>query len=427
MKRMLLLFFLLAALVGCGSTETVEAPGSEQEETGADTWGITVEEAAGSDQTVTAAPSSAMETESVVETSSTPAPTPTPEPAAASLEELCPAGPKVLLDGTERTSLLLSDVTLVNAADISELLSWFQWQEGRENASFTRKNGEQIQISCLMVEGTDPSVEGYDGTGGICFTGQETEYWLPVRWLAEELGLKLLWDAEQNTVYLATQVDMDNIPQGVDVPILMYHAVSDNLWGINSLFVSPEDMRQQLEYLTENGYDPIFFSDLPHLEDYDKPILLTFDDGYDDNYEYLFPLLQEFQVKATIFVITGMLGDEHYMTEEQVRELSDSGLVDIQSHTVDHYELATLSYDEQAYQMAQSQLEIARITGKIPYVLSYPTGIRDGNTLELAPEYYSFGVDMNGGVWRIEEDYFKVDRIYVSRFDTLDEYIAMIP
>ena len=115
------------------------------------------------------------------------------------------------------------------------------------------------------------------------------------------------------------------------------------------------------------------------------------------------------------------------MTEEQVRELSDSGLVDIQSHTVDHYELATLSYDEQAYQMAQSQLEIARITGKIPYVLSYPTGSRDDNTLELAPEYYSFGVDMNGGVWRIEEDYFKVDRIYVSRFDTLDEYIAMIP
>ena len=88
MKRMLLLFFLLAALVGCGSTETVETPGSGQEETGADTWGIKVEEAAGSDQTVTAAPSSAMETESVVETSSTPAPTPTPEPAAASLEEL---------------------------------------------------------------------------------------------------------------------------------------------------------------------------------------------------------------------------------------------------------------------------------------------------------------------------------------------------
>ena len=104
--------------------------------------------------------------------------------------------------------------------------------------------------------------------------------------------------------------------------------------------------------------------------------------------------------------------------------MSESGLVDIQSHTVDHFDLDTLGWDDQDYQLRQSQLDIARITGKIPYVLSYPSGCRNGSTLKLAPEYYAFGIDMNGGTWHIEggSDNFKVDRIYVSRYTTIGEF-----
>ena len=177
----------------------------------------------------------------------------------------------------------------------------------------------------------------------------------------------------------------------------------------------------------DNGFDPIWFSDLTHLQDYDKPILLTFDDGYDDNYTYLLPLLQKYGVKATCFVITGFLGGEHYMTYDQAAEMSRSGVVDIQSHTVTHDRLSELGYEDQEYQMAQSRLDIARITGKIPYVLSYPEGERDGHTLSLAPRYYDFAVDMNGGLWyTYSEDYYTIDRIYISRYDTLDEFAAEI-
>ncbi len=413
MKRIVLLLLLALCLTGCG--DTVDSGTQDALQSVSSSWGITVEEAAS--QSPKASPS--------LSPTPSPSPSPTPEPLPESLAELCQPGPSVLVDGKKVDSLLIAETTMVNAAELTELFPWFQRQDGTEHASFTRKNGETIEIDCLTVDGVEHMAEAYDGTGGIYFAGATIEYWLPIRWLSEQLGLKFLWDGDQ--AYVASPLDMEAIPQGVDVPILMYHAVSDNLWGIESLFVSPEDMRAQLEYLTENGYDPIFFSDLTHLSDYDKPILLTFDDGYDDNYEYLFPLLQEFGVKATVFVITGALGNEYYLTEEQVREMSESGLVDIQSHTVNHDELETLNYEEQAYQMSQSQLDIARITGKIPYVLSYPSGSRDDNTLELAPEYYSFGIDMNGGIWHIEGDYFQVDRIYVSRFDTLDEYIAMLP
>ena len=71
----------------------------------------------------------------------------------------------------------------------------------------------------------------------------------------------------------------------------MYHAVSDNMWGIDELFVSPASMEEQLRYLVDNGYEPIWFSDLAELEQYEKPVILTFDDGYDDNYTELLPLL----------------------------------------------------------------------------------------------------------------------------------------
>ncbi len=425
MKRFLSLFLLLALLTGCGAGKQSGLSAQSSQSSTLSSWGLTEDALPSASPSVL--PSDAADDDSSVESSSLEAPTPTPEPLPASLAELCPSGPSVLLDGAPIPSLRLQEVTLINAADLSAAMGWFQSQGGTESAAFTRKNGESFVVPCVTVNGQDQGIDRYTGEGGICFTGAQTEYWLPVRDLAQELDLPFLWDEEEDTVYVSTPVDRDAIPQGVEVPILMYHAVSDDMWGINSLFVSPEDLRAQLDYLTQNGYDPIFFSDLPHLSDYDKPILLTFDDGYDDNYTELYPILQEYGVKATVFVITGMLGDEHYLTEEQVQELSQSGLVDIQSHTVTHTELSLLSYDDQDDELAQSRLDLARITGKLPYALAYPSGERDDDTLALAPEYYSFGIDMNGGVWTIAGDYYRIDRIYISRFLTLDEFIEKLP
>lgn len=219
--------------------------------------------------------------------------------------------------------------------------------------------------------------------------------------------MNLLWDGDQGTVYLSAPIRTRDIPQGVQVPTLMYHAVSDNLWGIEELFVSPSELEQQLSYLLEEGYEPIFFSDLPNLSDYENPILLTFDDGYDDNYTELLPLLEEYNVKATVFVITGLVDTEHYLTAEQVKALSDSGLVEIQSHTVNHNELPTLSREDQEYELTQSRLDLARITRKIPSVLCYPSGERSDTTVELTQTYYDFGVDMNGGLWTIQDNLYR--------------------
>ena len=69
---------------------------------------------------------------------------------------------------------------------------------------------------------------------------------------------------------------------------------------------------------------------------------LTLDDGYEDNYTNLFPLLKKYQAKATISVVTGSIGQPGILTADQIREMSDSGLVEFASHTVTHPHLTSL-------------------------------------------------------------------------------------
>lgn len=420
MRKIWIMLLGLILLSGCaiGTTDSTASVSSEQTASAAGDWGAAALDApAQTPKTVASALDSGVESQpdSGMESAA-------PNVLPTSLRDVLPGEITVWVDGKQLYGILEQGVTLLNTAELKELWPWFQWSGSGKTWTFTGEANYPHEMECVTPE----NFSG-DSSSGIYFQGLKEEYWLPVRWICDEFGTELLWDGEQGSVYLASPIRKSNIPQGQQVPILMYHAVSDDLWGINDLFVSPAEMEKQLEYLVDNGYDPIFFSDLPDLDKYDKPILLTFDDGYDDNYTQLFPLLKEYDVKATVFVITGMLGDEHYLTQEQVKEMSGSGLVDIQSHTVDHFDLNTLTREDQEYQLSQSRLDLARITGKIPHTLCYPSGARDENTLELAEEYYTFGVDMNGGVWIIEEDYYKIDRIYVSREDTITSFAAMIP
>ena len=265
----------------------------------------------------------------------------------------------------------------------------------------------------LMALATDLNVDG--------------EEYVPLMDLVQEEGYPMWEDEENNVIYITPSAKAFELPEDVNVPVLMYHAVSDNMWGIGELFVSPSDMEKQLVYLTENGYDPIWFQDLEHVEDYDKPVILTFDDGYDDNYTELFPLLQKYQVKATVFVIGNAMGNSHKMTEEQVKELSDSGLVTIQSHGYTHHDMDVMGEEELEYELGETWRIITRVTGKIPSVLCYPTGRYSSLTIEVGEKYYNFGLKMNGGLYNTStNDPFEVNRYYISRYTDIYSFAAYI-
>lgn len=245
--------------------------------------------------------------------------------------------------------------------------------------------------------------------------------------LCECMGMSLYEDEKQQLLSITSESGKLPIPEGFAVPTLMYHAVSDDMWGFPELFVSPAELDAQLQYLTENDFTTIHFSDLPYVDQIEKPVLLTFDDGYLDNYTELFPLLQKYNCKATVFVITGSIGvNEHYMTWEQAKEMADSGLVSIQSHTVNHPELDTRTKEEQVFEMEQSKLDILHNIGREPYVLCYPTGRYNVDTLNLVQDHYDFGLKMVGGDYITGQNPFEVNRWYVSRGLDFGTFVDMV-
>ena len=240
---------------------------------------------------------------------------------------------------------------------------------------------------------------------------------------ALQLPNMVMDQTETGIRFLAKVKEIQPMTENVNVPTLMYHAVSDDIWGISELFVKPAEMEKQLAWLVENGYDPIFFEDLSHLEDYDKPVILTFDDGYNDNYDILFPLLQKYNVKATIFVIGSPNGTAHKITAEQVKQMHDSGLVSIQSHTMTHGDLGIMNEKTLRYEFSESCKVIGALTGEMPYVLCYPSGRFSSLTLQVAEDYFVYGTKMNGQMFNTSvDDPYLISRYYIARETSLDSF-----
>jgi len=161
-----------------------------------------------------------------------------------------------------------------------------------------------------------------------------------------------------------------------DVPVLNYHKV-DML--NHALSVSPQEFEEQMEYLYKNDYKTITPDQLMAYLKYgkelpDKPILITFDDGYLDNYTNAYPIMKKYGFTGTIFIVTNQVGhDPGFMTWDQIREMQQTGIV-FGSHTVNHKSLTSLTKEQIMDELIQSRDEIARQLGKKPKYFAYPTG-----------------------------------------------------
>ena len=138
----------------------------------------------------------------------------------------------------------------------------------------------------------------------------------------------------------------------VDVPIIMYHMITEKPKYIGKYGVTPAEVEADLVYLKENGYTTVHMQDLADFVERGdrlpkKPIVLTFDDGNSSDYTYLFPLLQKHDMKAVLAII-GEVTDRYTndnaknskgkypnLTWQQIKEMHESELLEIQSHGYD--------------------------------------------------------------------------------------------
>lgn len=180
------------------------------------------------------------------------------------------------------------------------------------------------------------------------------------------------------------------------VAVLLYHNIADEVDGeeYNALLnVSADLFEQHMRALKNAGYTPITFdmyydyvtndAPLPY-----KPILISFDDGYSSNYMYAYPILKMLSMKATIFIITdrrGMaLSKNPHFSWNQAREMLDSGIIDIQSHTHSHQVATSLSDEELDYELKVSKRLIENKLGKKCSVIAFPFGAAEKREIEAA-------------------------------------------
>lgn len=163
--------------------------------------------------------------------------------------------------------------------------------------------------------------------------------------------------------------------------MLMYHEVVEveerarQVRRTNPAYtVTVGRFREQMAWLAGNGYRALSLDDLldPACR-LEKSVVITFDDGWENNYTHALPILREFGLTATIFVVTGFIGTPGYLSWDQLRELANSG-VSIQSHTVSHRPLKELSDAEVVEELAASKRILEEQLGMRVDFVSMPQG-----------------------------------------------------
>ena len=233
--------------------------------------------------------------------------------------------------------------------------------------------------------------------------------------LLTSLGMEELKDPEQDQIFYTRVPEPDRIPGRRKVVILRCHCVSDDLWGDPDLFLSPARVEELICRMEDMGCSFLTFEDLERIDEYEKPVFLTCDDGYRDNYTELFPILKRHGAKATIFLVTGVIGQERCLTEDMITEMDQSGLVSFQSHTVSHRGMDQATEEEVTYEAAQPQLAIARLLGKGPFVLSFPEARATWQAMEVVSRYYRYVVIADGEPWTAGEEPLHIPRFAMPR------------
>ncbi|MEZ4863037.1 MAG: polysaccharide deacetylase family protein [Caldilineaceae bacterium] len=236
---------------------------------------------------------------------------------------------------------------------------------------------------------------------------------------------------------IAIPVNPDGVARTAKVPILMYHYLSvppaDADIYRRDLSVAPELFAAHLDRLQSEGYTTISLYDLIAnlLQGQPlpaKPVIITFDDGYRDNYDNAFPLLQERGMTATFFVVIDFINQERpeYMTWDMVRALYAGGM-SVEPHGLDHTSLRNRAQADLEFQALRSYETLRDRIGVRPRFFSYPAGEYDGATIAMlqSADYWA-AVTTQQGSTHSSDDLFELRRIRIRGSTTPEELSRLV-
>ena len=204
------------------------------------------------------------------------------------------------------------------------------------------------------------------------------------------------------------------------IPVLLYHRVG---YSTNYLTVTPDRLDADLKYLANRGYQAISLKQFERfmldqaVQLPEKPVLITFDDGYYDNYQNAFPVLARYGMSAAFFVITGMLWEPDRMAPRHIQEMLQAGM-SFGSHTVSHRSLGELTVEEMRAELDDSKTTLESVLGQSVTFVAYPKGSYNQTTVRIAEELkYTGGFTVINGRCSKEMPDFALRRIPVFGFD----------
>ena len=212
------------------------------------------------------------------------------------------------------------------------------------------------------------------------------------------------------------------------VPVMMYHRVSlADESPMNT--VSPKAFAEQMDFLKKNGYGVITLDDFvegnkARKKFSHKTVVITFDDGYKDNFKNAFPILKKYHFPAAIFLISDFIGiNPNLLSWDQIKEMSQYDIITFGSHTRRHVYLPEESEEDLNNEIVESKRIIEEHLGKPVYYFAYPSGGFSEHIKSLvAMAGYKAAFTTNRGHDRYNRDLYELSRI---RFNDWDSSIVL--
>ncbi|MFA4996236.1 MAG: polysaccharide deacetylase family protein [Patescibacteria group bacterium] len=228
---------------------------------------------------------------------------------------------------------------------------------------------------------------------------------------------------EDNTT--STSTNEANL-QNLSMPVLMYHHIRDfsdpnDKIGTN-LSVSPEKFAKQLDLIKNEGYTTITFNDLSTGNTPTKPIILTFDDGYENFYQNAYPELKKRGMIGTVFVIVNDIGKNDYLSEKEIKEINSNG-IEIGSHTLSHPDLSTSSSSRAQEEISSSKKALESLIGNNVISFCYPSGKFSEETAQIVKETgYKYAVTTKSKLTTFE-NLFELNRYRVNSDTSISGFL----
>jgi len=211
-----------------------------------------------------------------------------------------------------------------------------------------------------------------------------------------------------------------------EIPVIYYHRVVESLdeAGKHGIYVTAEQFDKHLNYLKKSGYKTITFEEALEIKRScieGKYVIITFDDGYEDNYRLAFPILKKYDFKAIIFLVTGLEYNSwdlqsnepklRMMNKQQILEMQDYG-IEFGSHTLSHTDLTKKSYEEAKKELAESKKTLEEKLGREIKLFAYPYGNSNEEVKKIASlTGYKLAYATDNAPLGLHEDLFQIRRI----------------